>query len=51
MEFEDGAFAKYINSVLGRFSVPKMQYSMNFLLKMNDEDPLKTRKASGSGLH
>uniref|UniRef100_M1CL99 Transferase, transferring glycosyl groups n=2 Tax=Solanum TaxID=4107 RepID=M1CL99_SOLTU len=36
---EDGEFDKYINRVLGRLSEPKMQNSVNFRLKIADDDP------------
>lgn len=40
---EDGEFDKYISRVLGRLSVPKMQNSINFRLKILDEDPVAKR--------
>lgn len=36
---EDGEFDKYNNRVLGRLSEPKMQNSVNFRLKIADDDP------------
>lgn len=45
---DEGAFDKYISSVLGRLSVPKMQNSTKLRLKMKTVEPENNLKALGN---